>query len=145
MRIAISKLFEHIIFCQLWKLDRTYTMIQIQNSSVSCSRISAKMSTENADRNTSCSKCTVRRHNTCKYMSRILLNEQVCSYVKRIAGVRCVVCWCVVLCCVVSGLFLGTFLEHLFEPFDGGIVKSTYCPVRRKSRHDSPSEPPSHL
>ena len=46
---------------------------------------------------TSCSKCTVRRYNTCTYMSRILLNEQVCSYVKRIAGVRCVVC-CVVVC-----------------------------------------------
>jgi hypothetical protein len=39
---------------------------------------------------------------------------------KAVPGVRCVVCWCVVLCCVVSGLFRGTFLEQLFEPFDGG-------------------------
>ena len=33
-------------------------------------------------------------------------------------GVRCVVCWCVVLCCVVSGLFRETFLEQLFDSFD---------------------------
>ena len=44
---------------------------------------------------------------------------------KAVPGVRCVVCWCVVLCCVVSGLFRGTFLEQLFEPFDGGNVKPT--------------------
>ena len=112
--IEINELCAHTIFRQLWQLDRSYTMIQIQNSSVSCIRISAKMSTANADRNTSCSKCTVRRYNTCTYMSRILLNEQVCSYVKRIAGVRCVVC-CVVVC---RGTSWGVVFEHLFgAPF----------------------------
>ena len=39
---------------------------------------------------------------------------------KAVPGVRCVVCWCDVLCCVVSELFRGTFLEQLVEPFDGG-------------------------
>ena len=46
--------------------------------------------------------------------------------------VRCVVCWCVVLCCVVSGLFRGTFLEQLFEPFDGRSVKSAHFPSEKK-------------
>ena len=45
---------------------------------------------------------------------------------KAVPGVRCVVCWFVVLCCVVSGLFRGTFLEQLFEPFDGGNVEPTF-------------------
>ena len=41
---------------------------------------------------------------------------------KAVPGVRCVVCWCVVLCCVVSGLFRGTFLEQLFEQMNKDSV-----------------------
>ena len=61
------------------------------------------------------------------------------QYVKRISGVRCVVCWCVVLCCVVSGLFRGTFLEQLFEPFDEDRGNPPTGPPEKKWSHDSSS------
>ena len=62
---------------------------------------------------------------------------------KAVPGVRCVVCWCVVLCCVVSGLFRGTFLEQLFEPFDGDRGNP---PTVRSVKNSAMTPPPDpHL
>ena len=78
---------------------------------------------------------------SCCVVSEMFWKTFFGQYVKRISGVRCVVCWCVVLCCVVSGLFRGTFSEHLFEPFDGTSVESAHFASEKNRAMTPPPDP----